>query len=70
MCFDFEWLIKDEYMYPITASYDLLKKEGLELIKNDSIRIITQRTFEFILPRISKQNPFYPDLVLEKQSKG
>lgn len=62
MCFDFEWLIKDEYMYPITASYDLLKKEGLELIKNDSIRMITQRTFEFTLPRISKQNPFYPDL--------
>lgn len=62
MCFDFHWLIKDEYMYPITSSYDLLKKEGLELIKNDSIRKITQRAFEFDLPRISKQNPFYPDL--------
>lgn len=62
MCFDFHWLIKDEYMYPITSSYDLLKKEGLELVKNDSIRAITQMAFEFVLPRISKQNPFYPDL--------
>ena len=62
MCFDFHWLIKDEYIYPITSSYDLLKKEGLELIKNDSIRMIAQRAFEYNLPRISKQNPFYPDL--------
>ena len=62
MCFDFHWLIKDEYMYPITSSYDLLKKEGLELIRNDSIRMIVQRSFEFELPRISKESPFYPDL--------
>lgn len=62
MCFDFHWLIKDEYMYPITSSYDLLKKEGLELIKNDSIRMMAQRVFEYSLPRVSKENPFYPDL--------
>ncbi len=62
MCFDFHWLLRDEYMYPITSSYDLLKKEGLGLVKNDTIRIYTQNAFEFVLPRISKQNPFYPDL--------
>jgi len=62
MCFDFHWLIRDEYMYPITSAYDVLRKEGLDLISNDSIRDRTQNVFEFMLPRISKVNPFYPDL--------
>ncbi len=62
MCFDFHWLIKDEYMYPITSAYDMLKAEGLDLVKNDSIRQGLQYVFEFILPRIGKENPFYPDL--------
>ena len=62
MCFDFHWLIKDEYMYPITAAYDVAKSEGLELRRNDSIRNLFQNIFEFSLPRISKENPFYPDL--------
>lgn len=62
MCFDFHWLMRDEYMYPITSAYDILKDEGLDLIKNDSIRTGFQNVFEFMLPRISKENPFYPDL--------
>lgn len=62
MCFDFHWLIKDEYMYPITSAYDILKDEGLDLVRNDSIRTGLQNVFEFMLPRISKENPFYPDL--------
>ncbi|MFK2820630.1 DUF6090 family protein [Flavobacteriaceae sp. LMIT009] len=62
MCFDFHWLIRDEYMYPITSAYNVLRKEGLDLISNDSIRNRTQNVFEFMLPRISKENPFYPDL--------
>ena len=62
MCFDFEWLIRDEYMYPITSAYDNLKKEGLALITNDSIRIQIQEAYAYVLPRISKQHPFFPDL--------
>ena len=62
MCFDFHWLIKDEYMYPITSAYDVLKAEGLDLVQNDSIRMGLQGIFEFMLPRIGKENPFYPDL--------
>ena len=62
MCFDFHWLIQDEYMYPITSAYDVLKTEGLDIIKNDSISWGLQNVFEFNLPRISKENPFYPDV--------
>ena len=62
MCFDFHWLIKDEYIYPVTSAYDQIKEEGMELIQNDSIRALARGMFEFALPRISKQNPFYPDL--------
>lgn len=62
MCFDFHWLMRDEYMYPITSAYDILKDKGLDLIENDSIRQGLQNVFEFMLPRISKENPFYPDL--------
>ncbi|MFY0629548.1 MAG: hypothetical protein JXR05_04145 [Flavobacteriaceae bacterium] len=62
MCFDFYWLIKDEYIYPITSTYDAIKEEGLAIIQNDSIRQGIQAAFENIFPRISKQNPFYPDL--------
>ena len=62
MCFDFYWLIKDEYIYPISSTYDAIKEEGLSIIKNDTIRIGIQSAFENIFPRISKQNPFYPDL--------
>lgn len=62
MCFDFYWLIKDEYIYPIKSTYDAIKEEGLAIIKNDTIRQGIQAAFENIFPRISKQNPFYPDL--------
>lgn len=62
MCFDFHWIIKDEYIYPITSAYEQMKEEGMEIIRNDSIRNSVRSVFEFSLPRISKQNPFYPDL--------
>lgn len=62
MCFDFHWLIKDEYVYPIRAAYDALKEEGLDLVQNDSIKELLQGTYEYVLPRISKETAFYPDL--------
>jgi len=62
MCFDFYWLMKDEYIYPIKSTYDAIKEEGLSIIKNDSIRQGIQAAYENIFPRISKANPFFPDL--------
>ncbi len=62
MCFDFYWLAKDEYIYPVKSTYDAIKEEGFSIIKNDSIRKGIQIAFENIFPRISKQHPFYPDL--------
>lgn len=62
MCFDFYWLKKDEYTFPIRAGYENLKAAGLDLIKNDSILQLIQYTFESGYTRISRSTPFYPDL--------
>lgn len=62
MCFDFYWLAKDEYIYPFRSTYDAIKEEGFAIIKNDTLRQGIQAAFENIFPRISKQNPFYPDI--------
>lgn len=62
LCFDFYWLTKDEYVYPVRSTYDAIKEEGFAIIKNDSIRKGIQIAYENIFPRISKQNPFYPDI--------
>ena len=62
MCFDFHWITKDEYVFPIKGGYENLKANGLNLVKNDSILSLIQLTFEFAYPRISRDTPFYPDL--------
>ncbi|MEQ6124186.1 DUF6090 family protein [Pseudotenacibaculum sp. MALMAid0570] len=62
MSFDFYWLAKDEYVYPVRSTYDAIKEEGFAIIKNDSIRKGIQIAYENFFPRISKKNPFYPDL--------
>ncbi|MFY0604857.1 MAG: hypothetical protein JXQ93_13035 [Flavobacteriaceae bacterium] len=62
MSFDFHWLIKDEYIYPGTSTYDLMKREGLNIVKNDSIRNGIQIAFENIFPRLIRTNAFYPNI--------
>lgn len=62
MCFDFYFVKRDEYIYPNEAIYSRLKEEGLDIIKNDSIRFITQRLYESIFPRLSRGNNFNPDI--------
>ena len=62
MCFDFHWLKKDEYVFPVKGAYDKLKSIGLDIITNDSIRAFVQSIFEFGYPRISRATPFHPDL--------
>ena len=62
MCFDFYWLAKDEYIYPEASVYVRIKEEGLDIIKNDSIKHILQGLYEGDFPRISKGNSFYPDI--------
>ncbi|MFH6769751.1 DUF6090 family protein [Gaetbulibacter aquiaggeris] len=62
MCFDFYWLTKDEYIYPTASAYSRIKEEGLDIIRNDSIRRRLQGLYERGFPRISKDNPFHPDI--------
>lgn len=62
MCFDFYWLAKDEYIYPVRSTYDAIKQEGLTIIKNDSIRLRIQVAFENVFSRLNKSNPFYPNI--------
>lgn len=64
MCFDFYWIKKDEYVFPVKGGYENLKANGLDLVKNDSILQLIQLTFEFAYPRISRDTPFYPDIDL------
>lgn len=62
MTFDFHWLTKDEYIYPILSTYDLIKQEGLNIIENDTIRVGIQTAFENVFPRIVRNNSFYPNI--------
>lgn len=62
LCFDFYWLMRDEYIYPVRSTYDAIKEEGMTSIQNEDIRLKIQGAFENIFPRISKKNPFYPDI--------
>ena len=62
LCFDFGWLKLDEYLYPETAVYNKIKDEGLDIIRNDSIRINLQYLYENVFPRISRGSSFHPDI--------
>ena len=62
LCFDFYWLQVDEYVYPTNAAYSRLKEVGLDIIKNDSIRIDLQSLYEGYFPRLSKINSSVPDI--------
>ncbi|RIA09053.1 hypothetical protein OE09_0881 [Flavobacteriaceae bacterium MAR_2010_72] len=62
MSFDFFFIIGDEYIYPNEAVYSRIKEQGLDIIKNDSIRNLIQTIYEDIFPRISKNNSFNPDI--------
>ena len=62
MCFDFYIIKRDEYIYPKDAVYGRIKEEGLDIIRNDTIRYITQLLYESTFPRISRNNSFTPDI--------
>jgi hypothetical protein len=62
MCFDFMFLIQDEYIYPKEAAYGKLKEEGLDIIQNDSLKNLLQSIYESQFPRISKDHAFFPDI--------
>ena len=62
LCFDFYWLQVDEYVYPTNASYSRVKEVGLDIIKNDTIRVALQSLYEGIFPRITKSNAATPDI--------
>ena len=49
MCFDFYFVKRDEYIYPKEAIYGRAKEEGLDIIRNDSIRLGVKFLYETIL---------------------
>jgi len=62
LCFDFHWIKLDEYIYPVDAAYGKLKEEGLDIIKNDTIKFYLQSLYESNFPRMTKNNSFTPDI--------
>ncbi|MEM9338431.1 MAG: hypothetical protein AAGA66_06855 [Bacteroidota bacterium] len=62
LCFSFHWLKVDEYIYPTTATYGRFKEVGLDIIKNDTIRIHLQSLYEGHFPRLAKNNAYTPDI--------
>ncbi len=59
---DFYWATKDEYIFPNTSAFENLKKTGMSIIKNDSLRDFITLTYNNYFPRISKGNNLYPDI--------
>ena len=62
MSFDFYYLKQDEYIFPKEAIYSRIKEEGLDIIKNDSIRNLTQIIYESIFPRLTPNSNFNPNI--------
>lgn len=62
MKMDFYWLIRDEYIYPKEAVYGKIKQEGVDIIRNDSIKMLIQDLYESHFPRIKINNTYYPNL--------
>lgn len=62
LCFDFYWLKRDEYIYPTSAAYSRIKEQGLDIVKNDTIRVFLQSLYEGHFPRLTKENTSIPDI--------
>jgi len=62
LCFDFYWLKRDEYIYPTSAAYSRIKEQGLDIVKNDTIRVFLQSLYEGLFPRLTKENASIPDI--------
>lgn len=62
LCFSFTWLAYDDYIYPKTSTFEKIKSEGIDIIKDDFIKSKTLTAFEVLFPRISKSNSYYPDI--------
>jgi len=62
LCFDFYWIQVDEYIYPTNTAYSKLKQTGLDIIKNNQIRIALRELYEGYFPRLSTKNAFIPDI--------
>lgn len=61
-CFDFYFLIQDEFTTPNTAGYQNLKDYGMNLISNDSLVTMIRIIYERALPRLSPNTAFHEDL--------
>lgn len=61
-CFNFYFLIKDEFTTPNTAGYQNLKDYGMNLISNDSLINVIRAIYESALPRLAPNTAFHEDL--------
>ncbi|MBT8219096.1 MAG: hypothetical protein KJP00_04700, partial [Bacteroidia bacterium] len=62
MCFDFDFLIMDEYTTANRAGFDALKENGFDLVKNDTLKWRIRSLYETALPRIEAQGAFHEHL--------
>lgn len=62
LAFHFFFMQRDEYTYPILTTYESAKLNGLKVISDDTIRYLIERLYEFEIPRVEKQQSFYPDI--------
>ena len=62
MCFDFYWITKDEYTYPIGNGYRMLMNAGIDILRDDTIKTYLSFIHEDLYPRIDKYTGFHPDI--------
>lgn len=62
MCFDFYWITRDEYTYPIGNGYRMIQNSGIDIIKDDTLKAYISYMYEDLYPRIDRNSGFYPDI--------
>lgn len=62
MCFDFYWITRDEYTYPIGNGYRLLQNSGIDILSDDTLKSYISYIYEDLYPRIDRNSGFYPDI--------
>lgn len=62
MCFDFYWITRDEYTYPIGVGYRMLENAGIDILSDDTLKSYISYIHEDLYPRIDRNSGFYPDI--------
>ena len=59
---DFYWMTKEEYIFPNISAFENLKRTGMSIIENDSLRDLITLVYNNYFPRIAKGNNLHPDI--------